>query len=111
MSKFWTVLGLACISALVVSIAIGQPIVAFAAIILSWPFVIPAANLGCHRCNYNIFLPYRGLSSSEHGDSWTHPDIERRLWAKHLKVPETCPKCEALILTLNAAQHNPEQSK
>jgi hypothetical protein len=106
MSPLWPFIGFLLAAAVIFSMASGETLVAFVVIILSWPLVLPAAGLGCHKCNYNIFLPYRGLEYSEHGDSWTHPDVELRLWRKRLVVPNTCPKCGAEILKNNSSQQD-----
>jgi DNA-directed RNA polymerase subunit RPC12/RpoP len=106
MSPFWPIIGLSVAAVGVFSMAYGQPIAAFVAIVLSWPFVLPAAGLGCHKCSYNIFLPYRGPEFSEHGDSWTHHEVERRLWRSRWVVPSTCPKCGAEILKNNSSQQD-----
>jgi DNA-directed RNA polymerase subunit RPC12/RpoP len=104
MSKFWPFIGVAVLGILTFSVVAAEPAFAFAAIILSWPLILPAAGLGCHKCSYNILLPYRGAEYSEHGDSWTHPEVEPRLWRKRLAVPHDCPKCGAKILTSNSDQ-------
>jgi hypothetical protein len=68
-------------------------------IVLALPVIAPLANLGCHNCNYNLFLPYRGSAFSEYGDSWSHPDVRRRMNRWTLDLPDSCPKCGAPILT------------
>jgi hypothetical protein len=110
MGGFFVILGIFVIVVAFVSFAVGKPIVAFAAIVFCWPFILPAAGLGCYRCSYNIFLPYRGTAHSEHGDSWTHPDVEKRMWLKRLNVPQICPKCEAPILSSGTVQSTSEIS-
>ena len=106
MSTFWPVIGFLMAAAVIFTMASGETLFAFVLIFLSWPFVLPAAGLGCYKCSFNIFLPHRGLGHSEHGDSWTHPDVERRLWRKRLVVPSTCPKCGAEILKDNSSQQD-----
>ncbi|EFX59865.1 hypothetical protein DAPPUDRAFT_126480 [Daphnia pulex] len=97
-SGFLPLLSILFVAAMISSVIIRMPELFFVAIVLSWPFVLPMAGLGCHLCNYNIFLPYRGLEYPEHGDSWTHPEVEGRSWRKRFVVPKNCPKCGAAIL-------------
>jgi uncharacterized protein (DUF2062 family) len=99
MSRIWPFLGITFIVAIILSVIIDEPTLALASIILSWPFILPVAGLGCYKCNYNILLPYRGTYFSEHGDSWTHPDVERRMWRVQLMMPEICPKCGTYLIT------------
>ena len=99
MSTIWPFIGMPFGALMIFALLTSNGVLAFVAVILLWPFVLPAANLGCHTCNYNIFLPYRGPEYPEHGDSWTHPDVERRLSRRLLVVPPNCPKCGAQILT------------
>jgi hypothetical protein len=68
---------------------------------------LPLANLGCWRCNYNLFRRYRGPESVEHGDSWTTGPLYP--W-RMIPIPDECPKCGALILSPSpAAQAKPSR--
>jgi hypothetical protein len=111
MSKFMPLLGCVVVIAMIGSVVVGQPLFAVIALLSSWPFIFPLAALGCYKCDYNIFLPYRGNSFSEHGDSWTHPEVEQRMWGTPMKVPQACPKCGAQILKTSAPLHTSERAK
>jgi hypothetical protein len=94
--RFLPVIGWTLIVGTIVGFFAEHPMIGIPTIVLCGLFVIPAAGLGCYRCHYNIFLPYRGPEYPEHGDSWTRPEVEKRV---SNKVPTNCPKCGAPILT------------
>jgi hypothetical protein len=70
--------------------------IAFAA-----PLLIVLASLGCWRCNYNLLRRYRGPAWIEHGDSWSgEPEHVGML----KRIPERCPKCDAVIISRSTSE-------
>ena len=77
------------------AIVLGKPSIAVVSVALMAPFSLLLANLGCWRCNYNLFRRYRGSNSIEYGDSWTGQPLYPSRW---VPIPKDCPKCGAAIL-------------
>ncbi len=76
-----------------VAAAMGKLVIAFFMMALCGLFFLPVGMLGCYRCGYNVFRPYRGASYPEHGDSYTGKPAFPR------PIPDVCPKCGAQLLS------------
>ncbi|GAA4039668.1 hypothetical protein GCM10022281_20660 [Sphingomonas rosea] len=95
-SRLMLALQVLLVGAFLAALFLQRPAIMVAGMIVAAPFIIPAAGLGCWRCNYNLLRRYRGSGSIEHGDSWTgEPDTVGML----NRIPNRCPKCQATILT------------